>query len=103
MRQVMLANHDLDVDADLAGPAENFDHAPHRRKTALRKSRHFDIHDGAVELRQPSSAVHGHLRASTRRCAEFFAQLRRQLFARRNRDFVENARVVGRTTLPCGP
>ena len=90
----MLANHDLDVDADLAGPAENFHDPPHRRKTALRKSRHFYIHYGAVELRQPSSAIHGHLRTSTRWCAEFFAQFRRQLFARRNRDFVENPRVI---------
>ena len=53
----MLADNDFDVDADFAGPAENFDHASRWREAALRKARHFHVHNGAIQFRKPRAAV----------------------------------------------
>ena len=59
VRQMMLANDDLDVDADVAGTAENFNHAARRCETALRIARDLHVHHGAIQLRQPHSAMLG--------------------------------------------
>ena len=50
MRQVMLANDDFDVDAEIAGAAENFDDASGGRSAAARKAQDLDVDDGAVEF-----------------------------------------------------
>ena len=50
VRQVMLADDDFDVDAEIAGAAENFDDAAGRRSAAARKAQNLDVDDGAVEF-----------------------------------------------------
>ena len=93
VRQMMLADHDFDVDADFARTPENFDHASRRRQPALRKPRDFDIHNGAIQFRQSHPAVRSPgVVAGVG--AKFFAQIGRQFFARRNEHFVQDARVV---------
>ncbi len=59
VRQMVLANDDFDVDADIAGAAENFDHAAHRREAAARKARDFDVHDRAIEFGKAQAAIRG--------------------------------------------
>ncbi len=46
----MLANDDFDVDAEIAGAAENFDDASGGRCAAARKAENLDVDDGAVEF-----------------------------------------------------
>ena len=50
VREVMLANDDLDVDAEIAGTAENFDDASGGGSAAAGKLQHLDVDDGAVEF-----------------------------------------------------
>ena len=89
VRQMMFADQDLDVHAEIAGPPENFDHASRRRHAAARKARHLHVDDGAIEFRQPHAA----LRLMQ---AQLPLQFRRQFIARRNDDFLQQARFVRR-------
>ena len=89
VRQMMLANQDLDVHAEIARAPENFDHASRRRHAAARKARHLHVDDGAVEFRQPHAA----LRLMQ---AQLALQFRRQFVARRDNDFLQQARFVRR-------
>ena len=92
MWQVMFADDDLDIHADFAGAAENFDDASDGSEAAFGVARDFHIHDGAIEFREARVA---HCRwAGPFGSAQFFSPLRRQFFTGRNGNFVENARVV---------
>ena len=50
VRKMMLANNDLDIHADIAGPAENFDNASGSRDAGARETRQLDFHHGAIEF-----------------------------------------------------
>ena len=50
VRQMMLANNDLGVDAQFPGAAENFQHAAARRGTRARKAKDLNVHDRAIEF-----------------------------------------------------
>ena len=89
---MMLPDHDLHIHADFAGAPENFEHASGRRQPAFGITRDFNIHDGAVELRQAHAAARRRAPRPSR--ASFWRKSRRQFFARRNQHFVQNARVV---------
>ena len=52
VRQMMLADQDLHVHAEIAGAPENLDHASRRGHAAARKARHLHVDDGAIEFRQ---------------------------------------------------
>ncbi len=49
MRQVVLANHDFDVDAEFVRPAEDFDDAARRGHAAAREARDLHVNHGAIE------------------------------------------------------
>ena len=93
MRNLVLADDDLDVDADVPGPPENFDHFPGGREASLGIARDLHVHHGAVELGQPHpSNCRG---IATRSSAKVLAQCGRELFARWNSDFLVQTNVVG--------
>ncbi len=71
MRHLMFANDDFDVNADVAGTAENFDDLPGRRKAALGIARDLHIDDGAIEFREAQAAVGAGRRPT--RCGVFRA------------------------------
>src|SRR5207245_1807368 len=52
VRKVVLADQDLDVNAEIARPPENLDHTASRRNTATREAGQLHVDDGAVEFRQ---------------------------------------------------
>src|SRR5271155_5831621 len=92
----MLANYDFGIHADIAGTAENFDHAACWSQAAFRKSRELDVHYRAIELgkfhalardARTRSFGRGHL-------AHFFFQLGQKFLAWWSYDFVQDARVV---------
>ena len=56
MRQVVLADDDFDVDAEIARAAENFDDAPGGCCATARKAHELHVHDGAVEFFQARDA-----------------------------------------------
>jgi hypothetical protein len=87
--QVMLANYDFDVHADFAGSAENFQDASDGREATLGIAPDFDVYDRAVKLGKTQAA------AGERFGSQFLAQSRGQLVARRNEQFMQNARVIG--------
>ena len=78
IRQMMLANNDLDVHADVAGPPQNFNHASRRSQAALGKTRQLHVYHRAIQLRISCSAVRGSSTAA-RSVTRFFLQRRRQL------------------------
>ncbi len=92
MRQVMLADDDFHIHADFAGTPQNFGHAAHGCETSLRVALDFHVHHRSVEFRKPQAADVG--KSLARLSAQFFVQFGSQLVARRNRDFVQDARVV---------
>jgi hypothetical protein len=59
VRQMMLADDDLSIDADFTGTAKNFLDASGRRETGLGESRDFDVHYRAVQFCQTRSPEHG--------------------------------------------
>ena len=89
---MMLADDDLDVDADFARTAENFDHASCRCESASRIARDFDVDDRSVKLRQANTT---HRSRPFGTVSKLLPQFGSQLFAWRNRNFMRNARVVG--------
>jgi hypothetical protein len=100
VRQMMFANDDFDVHADFAGAAENFGDPPGRGDAAFRKARELDVYDGTVKLGKTQAAI---WRGFFSSCdAQFLAQFGRQLLARGNRHFVEDARVVRQHVITLG-
>src|SRR5580704_10183385 len=111
VRQVMLANDDLDVYAEIAGAAENFDDAAGGGCAAARKFQNLDVDDGSVEFVDVGNARRAMFQSAIggcaiavgrwagRRCgcrqAKFLRELRSQLIAGENLDRVLHARVVG--------
>ena len=93
VRQMMLSDNDLNVDADVARPAENLNHAARWREAALGVARDFHVHYRAIQLRQPRSSIVRHSAAYFRR-VYFLAQIRSQFVARRNRHLVLNSCVI---------
>src|SRR5271156_221054 len=86
VRQVMLADYDLGVHADIAGTAKNFDHAACWSQAAPRKSRKLDVYDRAIEFRE-FHALARDARSSafgSRHLAHFFLQLGQKFRSRRN-------------------
>ena len=54
MRQVVLADDDLDVHAEIVGVAEDLDHAAHGGCAALAELEQLDVDDHAVQVRRRS-------------------------------------------------
>src|ERR1700735_1913004 len=88
----MFANNDFDVYPDFARAAENFQNASDGRETTFGITPDFDVNDCAIEFGKANAAA-GERRVFGNR-AQFLAQSRGQLVARRNQDFVQDARVV---------
>src|SRR3989449_5229866 len=102
VRQVVLADDDLDVHAELAWPAQDLHHAPGRRHPASRVTSQLDIHHRPVEFGQarPARAAARALRDWPRPtalgvAAELLAQLGSELLAGWDDDLVQQARIVG--------
>ena len=55
VRQVMLADDDLDIDAEIVGMAQDLDHAADRRRAPLGIFKQFDVDHHAVQF---GDAVH---------------------------------------------
>src|SRR5439155_5249919 len=94
VREMMLANDDLGVDAEIAGTAENFDDAAGRRCASVRITEQLHVDDGAVEFieaRDAPRADTGFIGATE---AEFFPETRSELIAARDFNFVLDANVV---------
>src|SRR5260370_1235027 len=91
MREVMLANDDLGVDAEFARTAENFDDAASRRCASGWIAEQLDVDDGAVEFveaRDAPGSNAGFIRAAE---AELFPEARLQRVAARDFNFVLDA------------
>src|SRR5882672_1453470 len=86
---MMFTNQYLNVNAEIAWPAENFNHPARRRFAAARKTRHLHVDDGAIQLRQAQSP-------SWRMRARLRLQLRRQLVTGRDNNFLQQPRFVRR-------
>src|SRR5437879_6226039 len=102
VREMMLANDDLGVDAEIAGTAENFDDAAGRRCASMRITEQLDVDDGAVEFieaRDAPRAGTGFIGATE---AEFFPEAGRQFVAAENFNFVLDAKGVGKDEHPVG-
>ena len=102
MRQVMLADDDFNVDADLARASEYFKHAARRRQAALRIARDLHVHDRAIEFRQTQRGE----------CSTAPPLPSRPTFSRNSAVNSSPGGIAtscwirvsyGRTTLPCGP
>src|SRR5689334_631308 len=94
MRQMMLADNDFDIDAHVAGAANNLHHASRGRNAALRITRQLDIYNCTFELGQTQAmACAGRLSGIERELARKF---RSQFRAWWNDDFVSDANVVGK-------
>ena len=50
VRDVMLADHDLDVDAEIVGHAQDLDHAAHRAVAVFAEIEDLDVDDHAVQV-----------------------------------------------------
>jgi hypothetical protein len=90
VRQMMLANENFHVEAEFARLSEDFDDTAGRRNPGSRESGDLNIHDRIFQLRQPQRPRPGKLLGFVP-CTE----LRSQLLARRNYDFVMKAGFVG--------
>ncbi len=66
VRQVMLADDDLDIDAEIVGVAQDFDHAAHRRRASLGVFEQFDIDHHAVQFGDAFHFGRGHADAVVR-------------------------------------
>ena len=64
--QVMFANDDLDIDAEIVGVAQDFDHAAHRRRAPLGVFEKFDVDHHAVQLGDAFHFGRGHADAIVR-------------------------------------
>src|SRR5216683_5246215 len=92
MRQMMFPDQDLDVHSEFAGAPENLNHASRRRHASARKARHLHVDDRAIELWQPHTTLRLML-------TKLPLQLRRQFVARRDDDFLHQARFVRRNRI----
>ncbi len=97
IRQMMFADDEFNVHADFAGAAEDFENASGGREATFRISHDLNVDDGAIEFRE-ARATGRHWRALEAR-AQLLPQFGSQLIARRNRDLVENAGVVGQNVI----
>lgn len=94
MRQMVLANDDFGIDAEIAGAAEDFDNASGGSGATTAVANEFGIDDSAIEF--------GDVRKALAASGEFFcareellAESGREFIAGRKLDFVLNARIVG--------
>jgi hypothetical protein len=94
VRQVVLANDDFGVDAEIAGTAEDFNDASNGSRAAAAVANEFGIDDGAIEFGDVREAL-ATSRLFLRAREELFAQSGREFVAGRELDFVLNARIVG--------
>src|SRR5579871_3898933 len=88
VRQSMLANDDLRVDTEIAGPAQNFDNPSNWGRTRAWKSQQLHIHHSAIQLQNSWSAF------SSGFDTEFLPQLGCELFPWRNFNLMCHAGVV---------
>src|SRR5215472_13572200 len=94
MREMVLADDDFRVDAEISGAAENFDDASRRGRASTRIAQELHVNDSTVELFEARDALGP--------CAFFGwgaqpnlgCEAGRQLIARRNFDFMLHASVV---------
>ncbi len=93
MRQMMLADDDFHIGADIAGTAKNFHHAARAVHSAFGEARQLHVHHGALEFGNARRALLRINRQLFR--AHAGAQNGRQLLARRNHDLLLDTRFVG--------
>src|ERR1700693_1213189 len=91
---MMLANNNFNVDSDVARAPENFQHMSDGGEAAFGIAFDFDVYDSAIQFRETRAAAGQRFFFSSG--AEFRAQFGSEFVTRRNRDFVEDARVVGK-------
>ncbi len=102
MREMVLANDDLGVDAEFTRTAENFDDAASRRCASVWIAEQLDVDDGAVEFveaRDAPGSNAGFIRAAE---AELFPEARRQFVPARDFNFVLDANVVRKDDVCAG-
>src|ERR1700674_1219916 len=94
MREVVLANDDFGIHAELARPTENFKDASRRGGTSARIAKQLDVDHCAVQFRHSWNALRTRAVLFRELMLPFSSQRWRQLFAGRNFDFVLDADVV---------
>ena len=94
--QVVFADDDFGVHTKIARASEDFHDAARGARPAARVAHDLGIHDGAVELGEARQAFCLRGLAGLGVHAEPLAEGGRELFTRRNDDFVMHSRVVGK-------
>ena len=89
VRQMMFADQNLHVEAEFTGLAQDFDDTANCRNAGLRESSDLNVYDRAFQLRQAQRLRLGKLLGFV-----LGTELRRQLLARRDYDFVMKAGFV---------
>jgi hypothetical protein len=90
VRQMMFADQNFHVEAEFTRLPKDFDDTAHCRNAGARESGDLNVYDRAFQLRQPQRPRLGKLLGLV-----FGKELRGQLLARRNYDFVMKAGFVG--------
>src|SRR5882762_11620835 len=94
MREMMLADDDFGVNAEIAGTPENLDDPAGRGCASLRITQQLHVYDGPVQFIQPGDAPHsnaGFIRAAE---AQLLPQPWRQFFAAGNHHLVLDSNIV---------
>ena len=101
MWQMMLANDNLDVDAHFAVAAQNFDHSSGGRGAAARIARDFHVHNRSVQFWQARPLAQSHGLGSVE--MQLLSQRGRELFSRRNDNFVSDPRFIRQNDVSMRP
>ena len=94
MREMMLADDDLGINAEIAGTPENLDDAAGRRCASVRIAQQLHVHDGSVQFIQPRDAPRsdaGFIRAAE---TQLLPQPGGQFVAARNLHLVLDSNIV---------
>ncbi len=94
MREMMLADDDLGVNAEFSGTSKNFDDAARRRCASLGIAQQLHIHNRAVQFIQPRNAPRSNAGFIPTAEAQLLPQSRRQFVATRNLHFVLDPDIV---------
>jgi hypothetical protein len=90
MRQMMFSNQNFHVEAEFTGLPQDFDDTANCRNAGARESGDLNVHDGSIQFGQAQRPRLWKLLGLV-----FGKELRSQLLARRNYDFVMKAGFVG--------
>jgi len=102
MREMMLADDDLGINAEIAGTPENFDDTAGRRCASVRITQQLHVHDGSIQFIQPRDAPRsdaGFIRAAE---AQLLPQPGGQFVAARNLHLVLDSNIVRQNHIVLG-